>query len=293
MPVLAVVVTVAAMAMVTTGSRGAAAAVVPPVLVGASLAAALWAIRRWRADRADYEARLTAWAASEAVLAERLRIAGDLHDVVSHGLGLITVRAAATRHAGKPAEVDAALADIEEASRTATAELRRMLTVLRGPATGEPRTPADTLESLPEIVRAATVMGLRPHLTTGDLGTVSPGVQLAVCRAVREGLSNAARHAGPTDVRIGVHRDGAAVTVTVADGGPGPAGWRAAPGAGHGLLGLRERITALGGTLRAGPVDGGFRLTARIPDEPPARTGDSPPGRTGDELAARLSGGAS
>ena len=265
MPVLAVVLAVLAMGLVTGGARGTPAVVVPPLVVGGAVAAAGWAVVRRRRDRADHERRLTAWAAAEAVLAERLRLAHDLHDVVSHGLGLITVRAAATRHLAKPAEVQAALTDIEEASRGATAELRRMLGVLRDPATQVPRAPVEGLDALPGIVDAA---GVRAELTVAPIGAVPLSVQLAVCQVVREGLSNAARHAGPAAaVRVAVHRDGDAVVATVADTGPATPGWHPAPGAGHGLLGLRERVAALGGTLSAGRVDGGFRLTARFPDE--------------------------
>jgi signal transduction histidine kinase len=265
-PIVAIVAAVLVLAMCTVGAEEPLAAVVPWVIVGVAVATALWAMRRARADRRDYEARLTAWAATEAVLAERLRIAGDLHDIVSHGLGLITVRAAATRHVAEPAEMAAALADIEEASRHATAELRRMLSVLHEPETGGPRTPPDSLDDLPGIVDVAARAGLRAELTVEPLGAVSQGVQVAVCRTVREALSNAARHAGPTDVRVRVRRDGTDVVVSVADSGPGE-GWRPSPGAGHGLAGLRERVGSLGGTLSAEPVDAGFRLTARIPEE--------------------------
>ncbi|MGC4812194.1 sensor histidine kinase [Micromonospora sp. DT228] len=266
-PVVAVVVSVLVMAMCTVGTQGPLAVVLPPLIVGGAVAAAVWAVRRSRADRTAYESRLTAWAASEAVLAERLRIARDLHDIVSHGLGLITVRAAATRHLPKPAEVQVALTDIEDASRHATAELRRMLTVLREPAAAGRRAPVDSLDDLPDIVHAASLAGIRVRLTVEQLGPVSQGVQVAVCQTVREALSNAARHAGPTDVRVSVHRDGTHVVVTVADTGPSVDGWRASPGAGHGLAGLRERVGSLGGALSAERVDAGFRLTARIRDE--------------------------
>jgi signal transduction histidine kinase len=265
--VLAVMVSVSAIIMCTAGAQGPLAILLPPLLVGGAVATAVWAVRRSRADRAAYESRLTAWAASEAVLAERLRIARDLHDIVSHGLGLITVRAAATRHLPKPAEVAAALTDIEEASRRATAELRRMLTVLREPPAADRRSPVDNLDDLPGIVHEAALAGLRTRLTVEPLGPVSQGVQVAVCKTVREGLSNAARHAGPTGVRVRVYRDDAYVVVTVADTGPSANGWRASPGAGHGLAGLRERVGSLGGTLTAEPADAGFRITARIPDE--------------------------
>ena len=261
-PLPAVVLTIAALMLVTAGAEGTAAVVVPPLVAATAVTVAVWAVFRRRRERADYEQQLTAWAAAEAVLAERLRIAHDLHDVVSHGLGLITVRAAATRHLAKPPEVHAALADIERASRGATAELRRMLSVLREPAAGAPRAPAEGLDALPGIVRAA---GVRADLTVGPLGEVAPSVQMAVCQVVREGLDNTARHAGPADVRVTVRGDGASVVVSVADGGPTEPGWQAVPGAGHGLLGLRERVAAVGGALSAERVDGGFRLTARLP----------------------------
>ncbi|MBL7259965.1 sensor histidine kinase [Paractinoplanes lichenicola] len=261
-PVLVAVAAVAVMAMMTTGAEGTAATVVPFVFVGAAVAAAVWAVRRWRADRRAYERRLTEW----AVVEERLKIARDLHDIVSHGLGLITVRAASTRHLAKPAEVASALTDIEQVSRSATAELRRMLTVLRDKSDAAPKSPASDLATLPEIVRAAEQTGLRTELTVTDLGAVSPGVQQAICQTVREALNNTARHAGPTDVRVVVRRDEEAVVISVVDAGSAP-GWRRSPGAGHGLVGLRERITALGGTLAARAKDDGFQLTARIPDE--------------------------
>ncbi len=269
MPILAAVATVLVLGLCTVGVSGPLARVIPALIGGAAVATVVWAVRRWRADRADYERRLTEWAATEAVLAERLHIAHDLHDVVSHGLGLITVRAAATQHLPATEEVREALTDIEETSRTATAELRRMLIVLREPDQAGPRAPLESLADLPGIVRSAEAAGLRPRLTAEPLGGVTAGVQVAVCRTVREALSNVARHAGPTGVEVQVHRDGSFVQVVVSDEGPAH-GWHAAPGAGHGLAGLRERIGSLGGTLTTAPAGGGFRLAARIPDDPAA-----------------------
>ena len=253
-------------ALVVAGAPSLPAALVPSVITVSAAGIAVWAVRRTRAARASYEARLTEWAAAEAVLAERLRIARDLHDIVSHGLGLITVRAAAARLAGDdPAEARGALSDIETASRGATAELRRMLTVLRTADEAGPRQPLEGLDQLPAIVRDARATGLRIGLAVETVGEVSQGVQVAVCKVVREALHNVARHVGPSDVRVRVYRDGATVVTTVRDGGPdGP--WPWTPGAGHGLTGLRERVTGLGGTLTAGPVEAGFRVSARIPE---------------------------
>lgn len=132
------------------------------VLVVASL---VRAIHRARRQRRDFEDRLASWAAERAVAEERLRIARDLHDISSHGLGIITVRAAASGYLEGPdadTERRRAMLDIERVSRNTTTELRRMLTVLRtaGDTVGAPLHPAETLADLPGIVRDAERHGL-------------------------------------------------------------------------------------------------------------------------------------
>lgn len=226
-----------------------------------------WAVSRTRAQRRRYDEELAGWAAERAAQAERLRIARDLHDLASHGLGLITLRATAARTVTGPdgeAERSSALTDIENASRQTTTELRRMLTVLRTPGYA-PLRPVDTLVDLPAIVQAANGTGLTATLNVAELGEVSPGVQLTVCAVVREALNNTTRHAGPTQAYVEVARESETIRVQVQDAGPRP-GWRAQPGAGHGLNGLRERITVLDGTLHAAPAGDGWSLIARIPD---------------------------
>lgn len=243
------------------------------ILLGA---VAVWAVVRLRAERARHEAELIQRDAAEAVLAERLRLARDLHDIVSHGLGMITVRAAAAAHLHSrrpdaPALL-AAIEDVEAISRTATVELRRMLETLREVDERPARHPTDTLDSLPEIIASARRAGLQVHLRREELGSVSPGTQLAVCRVIREGLANSARYAGSTRVDVCLVRTETAVNVTIKDDGPNP-GWVATPGSGHGLLGLQERVGSLGGTVIAGPYPlghgsrGGFCLEATIPEE--------------------------
>ena len=237
--------------------------------VGTALAVAVWAVLQLRAEQAAHEAALARWAASEAVLAERLRIARDLHDLVSHGLGMITVRAATARHLhaqnASTTALLAAIEDVEMLSRQATLELRRMLETLRDRDEPPPRLAADTLTSLPAIIADAQRAGLRVELRQDDLNSVSPGAQLAICAIVREGLANSARHAGFTRVQVSLSRKAHTISITITDDGPS-AGWVAAPGAGHGLIGLRERVNSLGGTLKAGPHGKGFRLEATIPE---------------------------
>ncbi len=231
--------------------------------------------------------RTAEWAADRAVQRERLAIARDLHDIVSHGLGAVTVRAAVGRRlaAGDPAEALRALDDIEDAARHATAELRRMLGVLRAHAAPAdpvvPLAPLPTLSRLPTLVEEVSAGGLRIALACDDtVSGLDEGVQLAAYRIVAEALTNVARYAGPTDVRVDVRLDsrvdsrvdargvGPTLRVRVSDAGPGP-GWRPHPGAGHGLLGVSERVAAAGGVLRAGPGPGGrgFVLEAELPCE--------------------------
>lgn len=227
-----------------------------------------WALVRSRRQRRRHEDELTAWAAERARHAERLRIARELHDLASHGLGLITVRAAAARTVTGPQADDertAALADVERAGREATTELRRMLTVLRTPGEEASLRPADTFEQLPGIVESARAGGVVATLDLAADSAVTAGTQLTVCVIVREALANSARHAGPTNARVVVERDEDVVATMVTDEGPRP-GWEPHPGAGSGLVGLRERVDALGGTLLAEPAGTGFRLMARIPE---------------------------
>lgn len=226
-----------------------------------------WALWRSRHERRAYEEDLTLWAAERAAQAERLRIARDLHDLASHGLGLITVRAASVRTLTGPdgdAERTRALADIERAGREATTELRRMLTVLRSPADDVPLRPAQTLEDLPRVVDGARTAGLDVTLVAEEVGT-SAGTGLGVCAVVREALANTLRHAGPTRARVVLGHSGAGLRLVVEDDGPVD-GWRPHPGAGLGLVGLRERVATLGGTIVAGPGGRGFRVEVLLPD---------------------------
>lgn len=246
-------------------SRAALAALA--VLVVLAVALLVWAFFRARRRRRDFEERMEIWAGEKAAQEERLRIARDLHDLASHGLGLMTIRAATANLTDDDddSERRVALADIERLGREATTELRRMLTVLRGTTgTPAPLRPADTLDDLPGIMHAATTAGLALSVGVEEVGEVTPGVQLTICAVVREALNNTLRYAGPTEARIRVQRTGEAIVVDIRDAGPHGT-WLPHPGSGHGLAGLRERLALHGGTLTTGPTGHGFRVLAELP----------------------------
>ena len=266
------------------------------LLVMAGLvAASLWLRRR---DRCAHERRLTQETAARAVAEDRLVIARELHDAVSGNLGAITVRCAVARRLEEttPDGLRTALDDVETASREATDALRRMLAVLRDenrpptpgalaaiPAGHTPAAgpgPVNSLaESLRELIGRARRTGVTVDLDVDAIGTdadiaqastmtdglPAPTAQAAV-RVVAEALANTARHAGPTRARVTLRREPGRLRIAVVDDGP-TTGWEPHPGAGQGLRGLHETLTALGGTLTAGPrADApGFVVEAILP----------------------------
>ncbi|UED83925.1 sensor histidine kinase [Streptomyces profundus] len=219
-----------------------------------------------RADDAQRDQRLHA---ERAAAAERGRIARDMHDVAAHSLTLLVVHAETLRaRAGElppwaREDIDAMAA----AGRRATAEMRELLGVLRD-ETGRaaPRGPAPDLGGLPALVREAERAGTPVLLRLAlELDRLGKPAQLAAYRLFQECLANARRHAPGAPVTLaGQVADGLA-RLGVHCGAP-PAGHTPTPGAGSGLIGLRERVTALGGALAAAPAeDGGFEVTATLP----------------------------
>lgn len=237
-------------------------AVLAALVIGV-LAWALWATKR---QRVHYEQRLEQWAKERAIQQERLRIARDLHDLASHGLGIMTVRAATAKLTDDETERLMALDDIERIGRSSTAELRRMLSILRDQdAADAPMRPADSLNDLPDIIDTARRAGLRVTIEQEhDVSEVSAGVQVTICAVIREALANALRHAGATTAHVRISTSRQRLRVDVRDHGPSP-GWQPHPGTGHGLAGLRERVELHGGTLTTGPVEHGYRVTAELP----------------------------
>ncbi|MGW7357219.1 histidine kinase [Streptomyces sp. NPDC054802] len=213
-----------------------------------------------RADEAEHTREETARRRADE---ERLHIARELHDSLVHQISIIKVQSEVAVHVARKRgeEVPAALLAIQQAGREATRELRATLEALRD----DDRTPPHGLDDVPELVERARTNGLDAALTIeGPRHDVPAAVDRTVYRIVQESLTNIARHAAAAtaSVRIGYGPD--ALTVRVDDGGRAtPA---AAPTPGVGLLGMRERVTALGGRLRAEPrSEGGFTVHAELP----------------------------
>ena len=231
------------------------------------------------AERAELLAAKQEESERRATLAERLRIARELHDIVAHHLSVVVIQAqGAQRIADKdPARATAAMADVERTGRTALEEMRRLLGLLR---TGEtaaampdgayvPPLGLADVDDLAERLRRA---GLDITVVRrGEAPEVPEDVGLTVYRIVQEALTNVLKHAGPAAVTVELaltHEQGAdQLGVTVTDDGRGAsAALEAPPGAGRGTAGMRERVAVLGGRLSVGPQPGGgFRVHATIP----------------------------
>jgi signal transduction histidine kinase len=202
--------------------------------------------------------------AVQAVHLERRRIAAELHDLVGHSLGvlLLHVTGARRRIEDDPAGATEALRRAESIGRAGLAEIRRSVAALRDEA-GTSLAPATTAADVPALVAATAAAGCPARLRVdGELAEVEPITGLAVYRVVQESLANAARHAPGAAVTASVSVRAGDVEVVVADAG-GPAPPRGP--AGVGLVGMRERVEALGGTLAAGPAGPGWEVRAVLP----------------------------
>jgi signal transduction histidine kinase len=209
--------------------------------------------------------------ARRAVIDERLRIARELHDVVAHSMSVIAVQAGVGRHLldTQPQEAGLALAAIETTSRSALTEMRRLLGVLR--EEGQPRaalSPAPGLTDLPRLQLQLREAGLEVTVTTtGSPTEVTPPFDLTAYRIIQEALTNALKHGGPVAaVTIEYHPEEVWLEITD-NGRPGvPVSRNGRNDAGHGLVGMRERVAVFGGRLTTGArPGGGFRVAARLP----------------------------
>jgi signal transduction histidine kinase len=211
-----------------------------------------------------------AWEPARGLVdAERLRIARELHDVVSFSFATISVQAGVAAHVAdqRPELAVDALRAIKAISSEASRELRGILGLLR--RAGDPETPSHGLAGLDALAATATSAGLPTRVViTGRPGHETAAVDAAAYRIVQEALANALRYAGPAAASGCVAREPDQLTVEVLDDGRGvsPHPGERPPGSGHGIPGMRERARQLGGALYAGPrLEGGFRVRAWLP----------------------------
>jgi signal transduction histidine kinase len=232
--------------------------------------AAAWlvglAVHGYRADKVSAAVAQTRQREVEAaVAAERGRIARELHDVVSHQLSVVVVQAAGARaqHGGQDGTAGT-LEKIETSGREALVEMRRLLDVLRSEDEPGDLHPSPGLADLPDLVAGVRRAGLPVELEVDEgVRDVPPVVALATYRVVQEALTNTLKHAGASQARVSLRRESGTLVLEVVDDGtrrPDPAE------GGYGLVGMRERISLLGGSFEAGPCGRrGFSVRASLP----------------------------
>ncbi|RLE26707.1 MAG: sensor histidine kinase, partial [Actinobacteria bacterium] len=234
--------------------------------VAAALLGELFYQRRQRIvdlqDRAARAEEALEASARLAVVSERARIAREMHDVVAHGMSIISVQASAAQEiahvdADKTVEI---LENIENVSRESLSEMRRMLGVLRGGEAAEiSLSPQPTLAAVDAAVDQSVDAGVAVDLVvTGEQRDLPPGVELAAFRIVQEALTNVRKHAGRSaSASVRIAYGSGAVTVEIIDDGAGAATSMSPTGGGNGLIGIRERVEIYSGEFDAGPRSGG------------------------------------
>jgi signal transduction histidine kinase len=228
---------------------------------------AVWLAARAMRSREQRAAELEEQARS-AVAEERTRIARELHDVIAHCVSVMTVQAGAARLLldEDPERAREPLLAVEETGRQTLAEMRRLLGILRRDMVPG-LNPQPGLADLDALLERCERAGLPVKLAVeGKREPLAPGMDLAAYRVVQEALTNAIKHAGPARAEVTVRYDEHALALDIADDGQAhPAG----AGHGHGLVGMRERVTLYGGEFHAGPRSGGgYAVHARLPLEP-------------------------
>jgi len=226
------------------------------------------ASHQWKAHvheverRAEEAERTRDEVARRRALEERLRIARELHDSLTHSISVIKVQSGVAVHLAQKngQEPSTALLAIQEASTDAARELRSTLDVLRKQDDGN----GTGLDQLPALVERTRASGLpTTYAVRGDARPLPSKVEQAAYRVVQEALTNASRHAGDATASVRIEYTPDRLVVCVDDDGSAA---RQPPVPGYGLVGMRERVTALGGTLRAEPRDGrGFSVHAVLP----------------------------
>jgi len=214
--------------------------------------------------------RRRAQAAAQTALAERLRIARELHDIVAHSIGIIAIQAGAGHRVfdARPAEARDALAAIEATSRETLAGLRRMMTGLRlaesAPGPGQaPMSPAPGLAAIERLAAMTLEAGVQVDVEWhGSREPLPADIDRSAFRIIQEAVTNVVRHAGTGQCRVLIDLQDGRLSIEVTDSGRGGP----VAGTGYGIAGMRERAALLGGDFSAGPrLGGGFRVAARLP----------------------------
>lgn len=226
----------------------------------------------------DARQRATRVEAERAAARERARIAREMHDILSHAVSLMVVQAEAGPVAVRsaPERAEAAFDAISATGRDAMEQLRRMLGVLREgdePGADAPREPQPDLKGLPDLVERVRAGGLDvTYLTTGGVRALPSAVGATVHRIVQEALTNVVKHAGARTASVRLAHEDGVLEIVVTDDGRGPRRGAPAGSGGHGLVGIRERAAAHGGTAVYGPgPDGrGFEVRVELPVTSPA-----------------------
>lgn len=224
-------------------------------------------------ERREHAVALRTREVAEAVTAERLRIARDLHDMVAHSIGIIAIQAGMGSRViqTQPAEAREALRAIEDTSRETLSGLRRTLLSLRQADRDAvvpeqpPLAPSPGLADVERLAAATAGAGVSVDVRRGgERRPVPADIDLSAYRIVQEALTNVVRHANTGRCRVAIHYGDEELSVEVVDDGDGATG--NGPAHGFGIVGMRERVALLGGHLTAGPCpEGGFRVAARLP----------------------------
>ena len=247
----------------------------------ATIAIPLFMIIAWLIGHSIRQAQaraelVRAQAAAQATMAERLRIARELHDLVAHSTGIIAIQAGSGRRVfdARPDEARDALAAIEAISRETLSGLRRMVTGLRraDPQPGAGQAWLGAAPGLADIDRLAATArdaGVRVEVEwRGSREPLPADIDLSAFRIIQEAVTNVVRHAGTGQCQVSIGQQDGELSIEVTDSGRGGT----AAGTGYGITGMRERAALLGGDFSAGPrPGGGFRVTVRLPVPTPAR----------------------
>ncbi|WP_181139968.1 sensor histidine kinase [Streptomyces sp. Ru71] len=235
------------------------------------LAVTVWHIRRDAEQEVTAQQTVTAHERSRrTLLEERTTIARELHDVVAHHMSVVAIQAEAApyRVQNPPEELEKAFATIRENAVAALTELRRVLGVVRAEHYEAPEAPQPTLADLDALLANVREAGLGvDKAVTGAVRELPQGVELSAYRIVQEALSNTLRHAPGAGARVEIGYVLGGLGLRIVNGPPpNPSLVKPSPGAGHGITGMRERVTMLSGEMTAGPLaDGGYEVAVFLP----------------------------